>query len=187
MGIVAIGTVRGSEIVENKDADEKSRMLQVELTNPDDLQSIEQLGVTGEDSNPQPGARVIVIDLGPAYRIAVALSDELEPSVDAGEKELFSYDDASTKLATIKLLSDSSIEINGNADNAVAFADLKTAFDQLKADFDALVNAYNAHIHVTTATVGPTPTPGVIAVTVSTGALTTADIDPAKIDSIKVP
>jgi len=186
LGIVAIGTVRGSEIAENKDADEKSRLLQVEFTNADDLQTIEQLGATGEDSNPQPGARVIVIDLGPSYRVAVALSDELEPEVEVGEKEIYSYDDAGAKLATIKLLNDSSIELNGDADNAVAFAGLKTAFDQLKSDFDSLVSAYNAHVHATTATVS-TGSPGVLSATVSTGSPTTADIDPAKIDSIKVP
>ena len=187
MGTVTIGTVRGGEVAKNKDADDESRILQVEITNPDDLQSIEQMGQVGEDSNPQPGARVIIIDLGPSYRVVVAADDGVTPTVDVGEKEFYSYDDSGGKLATIKLVSDSSIEINGDADNAVAFADLKVAFDQLKADFDALVNAYNAHIHITTATVGATPTPGVIAVTASVGALTTADIDPAKIDSIKVP
>jgi len=193
LGIVAIGTVRGSEITENKDADEKSRLLQVEFTNADDLQTIEQLGATGEDSNPQPGARVIVIDLGPSYRVAVALSDELEPEVKAGEKEIYSYDDAGAKLATIKLLGDSSIELNGDADNAVAFADLKTAFNQVKSDLDAAIDRINAVTALLRS--------WVVVANDGGGALqlqagidfvldvpnSTADIDPAKIDSIKVP
>lgn len=186
MGVVAIGTVRGNEVAENKDADEKSRLLQVEFTNADDLQTVELLGATGEDSNPQPGDRVIVVDLGPAYRVAVATSDNVEPASEEGEKILYSYDSAGNKLATMVLKSDSTIELNGDADNAVAFADLKTAFDQLKSDFDALVSAYNAHIHTTTATVSTGPA-GVLTPTTSTGSPTTADIDPAKVDSIKVP
>lgn len=182
--MIAIGTVVGSEVTENKDADEKSRILQVELTNSDDVQSIEQLGATGEDSNPHVGARVIVLDLGPSYRVAVALSDEVEPSVDEGEKEIYSYDASANKLAYVKLCSDSSVELNGDTDYAVAFNDLKTAFDQLKSDYDDLVTKYNAHVHpgVTTGT-GSTA----VVIPASLGSVTTANIDPAKIDSIKVP
>lgn len=119
MGIVTIGTVRGSEVIENKDSDEKSRMLQVEFTNADDLQSIEQLGATGEDSNPQEGARVIVVDLSPSYRVAIALSDEIEPSVDAGEKELYSYDDSGNKLVTVLLKSDGSFEVDNGSGSMI--------------------------------------------------------------------
>ena len=151
MGVVAIGTVRGSEVIENKDADEKSRMLQVELTNADDLQSIEQIGQVGEDSNPQPDARVIVIDLGPAYRVAVASSDDVEPSVSEGEKEIYSYDASGNKLATIILKSDSHVEIEGIQIRVGAGA-TEPAMQGTK-----FITKYNAHTH--TGAFGPTGPP----------------------------
>lgn len=79
------------------------------------------------------------------------------------------------------------LELQGNADFAVAYTDLKLAFDQLKTDLNALITAYNAHIHVTTATIGPGPALGVISPTVSTGTPSTADMSGAKISDIKVP
>jgi phage gp45-like len=184
--MITIGTVRGSEITKNKDSDENARILQVELTNAEDLQSIEQVSQSGEDSNPQPGSRVIVVDLGPSYRVAVATDDGIEPTVAEGEKELYAYDSSLAKQAYIKILVDGSIELNGDTDTAVAFADLKVAFDQFKSDFDALVSTYNTHIHTTTATISSGST-GVIAPTASTGTPTTADIDPAEVPTVKVP
>ena len=146
--MIAIGTVRGSEITKNKDSDENSRILQVELTNSEDLQSIQQISESGEDSNPQPGSRVIVLDLGPAYRVAIATDDGVEPTVDEGEKELYSYNSSLAKQAFMKFLVDGSIELNGDADFAIAFNDMKTAFDQLKSDFDAFVDTFNPHAHL---------------------------------------
>jgi phage gp45-like len=183
LGIVTIGTVLGSEVTKNKDADEDSRILQVELTNTDDVQSIEQMGQVGEDSSPQPGARVIVLDLSPSYRVAVAAEDGVTPAVADGEKEFYSYDSSGSKLATIRLLSDASIELNGNTDFAVAFDDLKVAFDQLRDDFNDFVSTvFNVHAH-----------PGVTAGAASTGpppvggSPSSADMAGAKVDSIKVP
>ena len=69
------------------------------------------------------------------------------------------------------LKADGTLELNGSADNAVRFSDLKTAFDQLKSDFDL-------HNHPT-APVGPVSTPST--------APSTADIDPAKVDEVKLP
>lgn len=92
-----------------------------------------------------------------------------------------------TRAGYISLLDTDIVEINGTADFAVAYTDLKSAFDQLAGDFDNLVTAYNAHIHITTATVAATPTPGVIAPTTSSGTPTTADMSGAKVDTVKLP
>lgn len=89
---------------------------------------------------------------------------------------------------TLVIDSPGNVEIQGNSDFAVAFNDLKSGFDQLVDDF-------NTHIHATTATVGATSTPGIV----STPSLvspappvpppdpSTASIDAAKIDNIRVP
>lgn len=67
------------------------------------------------------------------------------------------------------------------------FNELKDGFDQLKDDYNDLINKYNAHIHITTATIGLGPAVGVISPTTSSGSVSTASIDSAKIDEIEVP
>lgn len=115
--MIDIGTIRGSEVTTNKDGDDNVRLLQVEASNPDDLQTVEQIRGSGEDSNPQPGSRCIVLDIGKSYRVVVGVDDGVEPTVSEGEKELYSYDDTLTKKAQITLSVDGAITINN--DNAV--------------------------------------------------------------------
>jgi hypothetical protein len=104
---------------------------------------------------------------------------------DIGELRLFSTDNSNEVQAVIFMRNNGDIEINGDADNMVRFSELKAAYDELKGDLNALISAYNSHIHITTATIGATPTPGVIAPTTSTGTPSTATIDAAKIDNVK--
>lgn len=115
------------------------------------------------------------------------------------EIELVSKDDTHIKIENenitatndngyYKLVSDGDIELNGNTDFAVRYNVLKAQFDQLKSDFDTFVTTiYNTHIHITTATLGASPTPGVIAPTTSTGSASTADMSNAKVDNVLVP
>ena len=179
--MIDIGTIRGYEVTKDGDSDEESRMLQIEFTREDDLQAVEQVGQVGEDANPHPGARVIVVDLGPSYRVAIATSDGITPTVLEGERELYSYDSGGNKLATLRILSDSNIEINGNTDFAVRFNELKTAFDQLQADHDDLVSKYNLHVHG-----GVLSGAANTAATLTTDSPSTANIDPAKVPNVKV-
>ena len=84
---------------------------------------------------------------------------------------------------SFNIKSDGVIEINGNADFAVAFTDLKTAFDQLKTDFNTFVTTiYNLHVHPGV-TAGPASTG--VAPLVGTGS--TADMSGAKVDTVKIP
>jgi hypothetical protein len=192
-----IGTVTGFEIKPNKDGTSSRRMLQVKFNgDDDDIQTVEQFCEFGNDSvpiidlpdasPPVVGTKVIVISITESWKIAIAADDNIEPSMLEGEKKLYSLDNTGAISAFINWLNTGIIEINGNADFAVAFTDLKTAFDQLKTDFDDLVSKYNGHIHTTTATVS-TGSPGVISATTSTDSPTTADIDPAKVDTVKLP
>jgi hypothetical protein len=183
------GTIRNTAVKANRDGENPVRMLDVEMSSPSDVQSVQSVSIGGVDFHPLPGAKVVVAQVGGAWKMAIVLEDGLTPSAGAGEKFLYSQDSGGALAALIKLRNDSTMELNGDADFAVAFNDLKTAFDQLKSDYDALVTAYNAHIHITTATVteGPPPVIGVISPTVSTGTPTTANIDPAKVATVKLP
>ena len=77
----------------------------------------------------------------------------------------------------IRLDTSGNVEINGSADFAVAFNDLKTGFDQLRSDFNTFAST---HVH-----------PGVTSGGASTGAAvttpSTASIDASKVSTVKLP
>lgn len=52
--------------------------------------------------------------------------------------------------------------------------DITTKLNNLVTEVNVLKDLYNSHIHITTATVGATPTPGVISPTTSTGSAMTS-------------
>jgi hypothetical protein len=68
------------------------------------------------------------------------------------------------------------VELNGNTNFAVKYTELKTAFDLLRTEVNNLITAYNSHVHITTATIGASGTPGVISPTVSQAVPATADM-----------
>lgn len=184
-----IGSIVGSELDENFDGDGKVRMLQVEFTE-DDVQSVELTSICGVDYNPPDDAIGFCLDIFNSGRICISSSDEIEPSVNKGEIEIYSSDSGSKKSriylmkdGTIQIISDL-IEINGNTDYAVRFNELKTQFDELVQKFNALVNLFNTHGHIYTP--GPLP-PAYSAIPVLQATASTADISGAKVEEVKLP
>lgn len=94
-----------------------------------------------------------------------------------GEKRLFSLMEDGSLSFAIHLKNDGTCEIGGANDFAVRFNELKAGFDQLKSDFNDLVQAYNTHTNPAN---GSSPPP-------NQATPSTASIDAAKIDKIKVP
>jgi phage gp45-like len=186
--MLEFGTITGREISQNNDASKKTTLLQVTVSEDEDVQTVELQSIAGEDFQPPDGSRVFFDEVSDTFAVALVVDDGVEPAADLeqGERELYSSDEGARK-ATIRLKKDGQIVVNGGGGTAIEFARMKEAFDQLKSDFDNLVTAYNAHIHVTTATVGATPTPGVIAPTTSTGAPSTADMTEAESGTVEVP
>lgn len=181
------GTITGREITTNLDAEKKTLLLQVLVADENDGQTVELQNQSGEDVEPPDGSRVFIMDVSDSFRVVVAVDDGIEPdsSIEQGERETYSSDGGERK-AKIRWKKDGQIVLNDGGDTAVKYSELKTAFDQLKSDFDDLVNAYNAHIHITTATIG-VGGPGVIAPTTSAGAPTIADITPAESGTVNLP
>jgi phage gp45-like len=169
--VMVTGIVTGREVKKNKDGRVEKLLLQVQITEPDDIQTVEFMNQAGSDINPPDGARVLITQNGDSYKIAICSDDNIVPSMNAGEQKIYSTN-AGSIAAFINLLSTGNIELNGNANTAVAFAALATAFNQLKSDF-------NSHIHtgVTTGggTSGTPQTP------------TAADIAPAEVTEVKLP
>jgi len=188
--VAQIGRVTGRDVKKNRDSASNSLLLQAEISDEDDVQTVEVFRGPGIDANPPDNARAVVLPVGKAWQIAVAIDDGVAPddTVDQGEIEIYSSASGS-RVATIrlddsgniKIDADTEIILNSGTDYAVAYEDLKTAFDQLKSDFDTFVSTiFNLHNHPTAAT-GPVSVPSV------TGSASTADMSGAKIDTVRVP
>ena len=66
---------------------------------------------------------MIVLDIGPAYRVAIAFDESVVPSATGGNKTIYSWDDSDppAKMAWINLNDDETIEI-ANASGSIAIA-----------------------------------------------------------------
>lgn len=170
--MVKTGIITGREITTNRDGTNQRVMLQVQMSNPDDIQTVEYVSLPGQDENPINGSRVFIITVGESYKIGIAVDDGVTPGMDTGEKRLYSVSDAGAIQAFINLLKTGIIEVNGDADFAVRFNGLQTKLTALEADLIA-------HVH-----------PGVLAGGASTGASVTPfdiDITAAKVAEVKLP
>lgn len=162
---IRIGTVRGREIKPNRNGAGDVILLQVEISGPDDVQTVELMTHAGDEASPPNGAQVVLVQIGPAWVVALAADDLIPPGIDVGERRVYSQD-AGARKATIYWRINGQLELNGTGDHAVRFAALETAFNQLKSDF----NSHGGHFS------------GEISPVAST-----ADISGAKIDTIEVP
>ena len=177
--MIRTGIVAGREFKKNRDGENDRLLLQVQVTDADDVHTVEYMSSSGEDSNPPDGAKVLIIDAGRAYKIAIAADDNIQPSMAAGEKKIYSVSDGGI-AAFINFLKGGIIEINGNDDFAVRFNELETGFNQFRTDFNNfLTSAYNVHTHPTAPT-GPVSAPSL------PGSASTADISAAKVEEVKL-
>lgn len=187
-----IALVKGFEIGKNRDGDKKVLLLQSEITDPDDIQTIEAFKGVGEDFNVPTNSRIIYVAAGNAYKIAIAFDDGIEPdsSIEEGEKEIYSSDlvgVARQRKAKHRFKKDGSHVFNDGEDFSVRFSVLEEAFNQLKDDHNALVDYVNQNLvpHTHTAPTGATGTamPPITA----PANRSNADISDAKVEDIKVP
>lgn len=174
-----IGIVKGREFKANRDGQNIRLMLQVEITDSNDIHTVEFMSSAGVDTNPANGSKVLIVDVGSAYKIAIAADDNIEPSSEEGGNGIYSVSSGAI-AAFINLLSGGTIEINGNNDFAIRFNEMKTAFDELKADLNTFIGVYNGHNHPT-APSGPVSPPS------APGSSSTADMSGAKVDEVKLP
>ena len=164
-----IGTVKGYQVTNNRNSDHKVVMLQVQLSDSEDIQSVELYNPFGEKSIPQNEQRVLILQLSRAWKIAIAIDDKIDPSdLNDGEKKLYSLDPSGAIAAFMTLTNTGELFLNGETDYAVRFLELKAGFDQLKSDF-------NNHIHTETGASTSTPT-----------VPSAASIDDSKVDEVRL-
>lgn len=129
-------------------------------------------GPSGDDSPGLPDDRFALMKIdGAGNWVAVGVLVKSQGAL-TGEKILYSRDSAGVVKATVKLLKDGIIELNGNTDFAVAFNDLKAGFDSLKSDH----NTFLTHVHGAS---GTPPVPPAIP--------STASVDASKVAEVKLP
>lgn len=164
---VKTGIVTGSELKKNRNGQKTRLMLQVQMTNADDIQTVEYVPLPGTDANPIKGSRVYILTVDNSYKIAVAINDGVTPETDPGERHIYAVNDDGVIQSFIKLLKTGVIRINGDADFAVRF-------DALDQALQLYVNQVNAALGNKLDGAG-------------TAGLTALDISAAKVDNVKLP
>jgi len=164
--------------------DAKRRIIKYLRLGKQDIQTSIQAAPFGSDANPPANMRAIYSKTGVNGDTFIVGFINKDLVAEVGENRLFSTDEDGNLAFEARIRNDGTFEIGGSVDNLIRFNKLKSAFDELKTDFNNLVTAYNAHTHITTATVGTGP-PGIIAPTTSTGTPSTADMADSKIDELK--
>jgi phage gp45-like len=190
---ILTGIVRGREITKNKDGTTNKILLQVELTSPDDIQTVEYINHDGEDSSPPDGSLVVVLAISQGYKIAIACDDGILAESVPGEKILYSQlngekrtsiimkTDGSLEMETLSTLGiresfikldSTGIDLNGSTDFAVRFSALEAAFA-------AFIAHYNLHFHGNVTNGGDQSDPITLKAVI--------DLLPAKVSSVRLP
>ncbi len=193
--IILTGEVKGTKVEPDPDGNGQILFLQVQVTDPDDLQTVELMRHAGVDYTPVDDSTVAILEVHPAYKIAVACDDGVTPTAKAGEYEVYSSDGSGSKLAYTKCNDGGEVEINGTGDYAVSYNDLVTEFKELNDKFNELVKDHNSHGHQYTAPSGPlissTPTVGGVEAVPPTITQTSdeseADITNTQVETVRLP
>ncbi len=150
------------------------------------IKSPRQILPSGMDSVPIEGDQGTMIVIAQSQGKGVQIGVYPDPQAESGEVRFYSRDDNGAQQAFLWIKKDGNIEINGDADFAVAFNDLKSGFDTLKGDVNTFITTiFNAHLHPFVGL--PSGTPGFTTATATPGSSSAASIDASKISTIKVP
>lgn len=127
----------------------------------DDVERFQEYGFT---SVPKADCEAVVLGVGgnTDHPVVVATDDRrYRPmNLEEGEVALYTLQDAIRVL----LKSDGEVHLGTSPSEFVALANLvKDEITALRDTVNSFVTTFNSHIHTTTATVGPSAVPGVIA------------------------
>lgn len=152
------GVVSGWEIKKNKDGDQPVRLLQVIISDPQDVQTVEWMGNSGEDDGLVAGMTVLIGTVG-STKFAFAADDGLEPDAGGNEKKIYSSENGvkaaeinlrkngdieikSKSGASVNLKTSGEIELNGNTDFVISFTQLQTLLTQFALDINTELAKY---------------------------------------------
>lgn len=174
-----IGTIVAIEKVESE------LICTVSFGESDDITAI-IYGAANKSEYPMIDDEVAVHRAGTQNTI-VAVYRPAPDDLNIGEVVTYSRDGDGNVVASVKCHGDGRVTINGGGRSLATFKDLKAGVDQLINDLNDLITAYNSHVHITTATVGATPTPGVLSPIATSAKSSTASIDACESETVEAP
>ena len=133
------------------------------------------------DANPLPEDQGVSIFIDGNGGKTIQIGVYPDPKAEPGEVRFYSRNGDGEIQALLWLKKDGKININGTADNAVRYSELKAGFDQLKADYNDLESKWstfaNAYVAGGPAVQGTPPT-------AAAGAQSTASVDNSKVEEV---
>lgn len=177
---IDIGEIVSVALASNRESDQRRFIAEVQISGGGDTRTVELWPVSGLDSLPPVGSRILVIPVSNSYLIGIAADDGVEPSVASGERRLYATDSGGAIAAEVLATAGGEIVINAGEDWAVQYSALKSAFDTLKQDLNNLVQWCTSHMH-------PTAAVGAPSVAAPPPTASAADVSGAKIAKVRVP
>lgn len=135
-----IGIVKSWKIGKGYRSKKECVLLNVQIDDPRDIQSIEYLFPTGQNSIPVEGDTVIIHEISPEYKVATASNTGVVMALDnSGENAIFAVENGQVG-AVVSFLYGGEVVINRGTDFAVAYGKLENEFNELNEKFNKLVN-----------------------------------------------
>lgn len=138
-----VGIVTGRETVVNRETGGPSvRLLQVQITDHNDVQTVQLVGQAGEEVNPPNGTLVLVLPGGQAFKLSAGTSDWVVPIMDIGGKRLYALDPTTGEVSCdIRLNPDSSVTVANSLASFTMTAAGVFNFSGVSANFDCPLTA----------------------------------------------
>lgn len=118
MGIILDehGVVIRSFIDKNRDSDVDSRLFQTQLLEENDSQTVQQFQLAGFESRPPAGTRLIISQIGSAYKFSIAEDDGiLNDTLNEGESTVYGSNSGAV-VCSVLLKNDGDIQIDTDKD-----------------------------------------------------------------------
>lgn len=110
---LSAGMVVGRTTARNKDGNLPVRILQVMITDLNDVQNVQLVGQAGEECNPPDGSLVLVNACGQAFKLSAGTADTIEPVLAVGGKRIYSTNaENDTVMAECRLDPDGKIAVS---------------------------------------------------------------------------
>jgi len=116
------GRLTGREDGKNRDGDKTVRLLQIEVSSDQDIQTVELIDTFGSESNPPNDSKVFHLGVGSAYQVAVSVvgSTPLQLVDEKGASQVYSTDEnMAERIATITLGNDGTITLTNSSDVSI--------------------------------------------------------------------
>ena len=131
------GLVTGRTTGKNRNRGTDVRLMQTVITDQDDVQTVQLVEQSGEESNPLTGSMVVLIPGANAAKLGIAVEDGITPIMAVGGKRIYSIDPSTQQVAAeVKLDPDGTVTVSNSAasftmnpDGTFVFSGVSTAFD----------------------------------------------------------